>query len=386
LREKKKESESKKKIFLNNNLSLPVRPSVLQGLRQAVEDLPRDSFCYQEKLKEKIEVARERVAELLGVRAREIFFVSGSVEANNIAILGCPVAMEGKGDSFLVGSTEPISILKPARSLKKRSLKLVEIPVDSDGRYSLEFLEENLNINHTFLSFSEINYETGVKHNVEGICNIAKKVSAIVHLDASLSYLDIPKPSKLNIDLMTIGGEEIGSIKGSGILFVREGTPIDPLFYGVKEGFCTEENLFSALSFQYALEEIFEVKNSEKKHLQKLKKLLISEMVSAGIEFKIIESDNSSPAIMTIVFEPYIEYMDGESFAERLLLKDILVSTAVKTIAEDRKVVSRTLMAIGLPEEELLSAVTIGLSYSNTPEEIKEAVKSMLEVIKEVRS
>jgi cysteine desulfurase len=54
-----------------------------------------------------------------------------------------------------------------------------------------------------------------------------------LHTDATqaTNYLDL-HVTRLGVDLLTLNGSKIYGPKGTGLLYVRQGTPLEPLFYG----------------------------------------------------------------------------------------------------------------------------------------------------------
>jgi cysteine desulfurase len=54
-----------------------------------------------------------------------------------------------------------------------------------------------------------------------------------LHTDATqaANYLDL-HVTRLGVDLLTLNGSKIYGPKGTGLLYVRQGTPLEPLFYG----------------------------------------------------------------------------------------------------------------------------------------------------------
>jgi cysteine desulfurase len=329
-----------------------------------------------------IEQSRDKVADMLGAKPKEIVFVNSSNEANSIVIQSVPKSMEGKGNTYFVGSMDSLSALKSARKVKRLGLRMQEIPVDSEGYYDTKAFEETISIDATFVSFSAVQSEIGARHNVQELCRISKKVSAIVHTDLSTGLLEVPNLQKYSADVVTIGGKEIGSIKGSGIIFMREGVLIDPFISGSSKNnkLQVEENLFAALMMTERLSEIASKKNEDKKHFARLKTHLLNCLKDNGIDFRLLSPVDSHPGIIGLLVQP----LSAESLYERLKVKGIEVFTMVRTLEDERKLVSFALAALGLTEEEMTSAFTVGFHHNHTEEDIDQLCKDLVETMKDM--
>lgn len=371
-------------VYLKHSTISTTRTIVWEKISQAIEQVKSLSGnAFFKKSEYLIEEARSKIAEFFGTKSREIKFTSGSVESNNIAVLGAPQAMEGKGNIFFVGSIEPGSILKPARHLKKLGYKCNEIPVNEYGIYDTDFLIDSLGIESTFVSVSRINRETGAKQDISAISRIAKQVSAVVHTDASHGLIEPLNVSKLGVDLMTVGGEFIGSLAGSGILFVREGTLIETLKIGKRHNVERKieiDNLVNAIAMAEALQEISDTKNETRKKILRLRQVLEKELKKESVDLNFISDEECFPGIICATTS---NFLDAESLVERMNMKGVSIYTAVETISDDEKTASHVLINMGKTDREILSAFTFSIGWNTTEDDIKIFAKILGEVINE---
>ena len=326
-----------------------------------------------------VEQCRDRVADILGAKSKEIVFVNSSNEANSIAIQSIPKSMEGKGETFFVGSMDSLSSLKSARRVKRQGMRMMEILADEEGYYDIKNFENIITIDTNFVSFSAVQSETGARHNVQELCRIAKKVSAIVHVDFSAGLTEGPNTQKLSADLITIGGKEIGAVKGSGIMFLREGVLIEPFVNGsVKNNkLQAEENIFSALMITERLTEVVSKKNEDKKKFARLKTLFLSKLKEMDVDFRLLSPTDSHPGIVGLILPGYF----AESLYERLKVKGIEIFTMVKSLDDERTLISFALVAAGVPETDLTSAVTIAFHHNHTEEDIENLCKTIKDTL-----
>jgi cysteine sulfinate desulfinase/cysteine desulfurase-like protein len=100
-------------IFLDHNATVPVLPEVREAMLPFLSEEwgnPSSSYRLGSRLKTKIEVAREQVAELIGVKLpSEILFTSGGTESNNTAIHAAILSRRTNGTSSPPASSIPPS-------------------------------------------------------------------------------------------------------------------------------------------------------------------------------------------------------------------------------------------------------------------------------------
>ena len=87
--------------------------------------------------------ARERIANILGVKAKEIIFTSGSSEANNLAIKGVSFAYKSRGKHLITSKVEHSSVLDCFKQLESEfGFEVTYLNVNKDGSVSLSELKD----------------------------------------------------------------------------------------------------------------------------------------------------------------------------------------------------------------------------------------------------
>ena len=77
--------------YLDNNATTPLAPEVVDVISDAAQRLyanPSSTHRPGQEVRQRIELARQAVAGLIGGKPREITFTSGGTEANNLALRG----------------------------------------------------------------------------------------------------------------------------------------------------------------------------------------------------------------------------------------------------------------------------------------------------------
>ncbi len=190
--------------------------------------------------KKELEKARKSIADSIGAHADEIVFVASGTEGNNLAIQGVlrHLLLEHGELGAITCAVEHQSILEPLRALEREGLYINELPVDTEGLVSPKALAEAVNEETVFVTIQLVNSEVGAIEPIKEISKVLRKQNKKIyfHTDASQAplWVDI-NVEKLGVDLMTLDGQKVLGPKGIGALYIRRGTPIEPILWGGKQ-------------------------------------------------------------------------------------------------------------------------------------------------------
>lgn len=242
--------------YLDNNATTPLAPEVVATIRDAAEHLyanPSSVHRLGQQVRQKLELARQNVAQLLGAEPREITFTSGGTEANNLALRGLiepelwhramnGVADEATAPAVVTLPVEHSAVRDPAKHLAQHGAVTRYCEVDGDGRVAADSIATMLDAltadqaatRTVVVSIQWANNETGVLQPVEAIGElIAAKREALraagvtrprlyFHIDATQAVGKVPVDVNVShADLLTCSAHKLHGPKGSGALFVR---------------------------------------------------------------------------------------------------------------------------------------------------------------------
>jgi len=252
----------KKRIYLDYAASTPVDKKVLDVMLPYLKKEygnPSSSHWFGQQTRAAIEQAREKAAGFLGCSAMEVVFTGGATEANNLALQG---ALKKKKAHIITSQIEHESVLVIAQQLEKEGkAEVTYLSVSKDGLVRAKDIENAIKENTVLVSIQYVNSEIGSIQPIAEIGKILEQHQSILfHVDAvqAAHYLDC-NVEELQVDLLTLSGHKMYGPKGTGLLFIRKGVNVKPLFVGGGQEFdmrAGTENVAGIVGMGQALEEL----------------------------------------------------------------------------------------------------------------------------------
>ncbi|MDE3839920.1 cysteine desulfurase NifS [Bacillus methanolicus] len=328
--------------------------------------------------------ARSQVARLLNVKDSEIYFTSGGTESNNLAIKGTALMYRGRGRHIISTSIEHPSVTESINQLEQLGFDVTFVPVDSDGRVNAKEVEKAIRHDTILVSVMHINNEVGTIQPIKEIGTMIKEYPKILfHVDHVQGVGKVPLNFyECGIDLCTISGHKFHGLKGTGALFIRDGVRISPLLSGGNQELNTRsgtENVAGMVAMAKALRLTLQKRETGIHQMEAIKNTLRNELEKIdGVKVH-TPKEGSAPHILNFSVRGF----KAEVFVHALEDQDIYVSTT-SACSSKKKSPSKTLMAMGVPDEEANSAIRISLSYENTMEEALYAADKIKQTIKQL--
>ncbi len=329
--------------------------------------------------------ARKQIGEFLQVNPREVYFTSGGTESNNLAIKGTALMYRNRGKHIITSAVEHASVREAFQQLKELGFRITVVPVDTEGRVSISDIEDAICQDTILVSIMHVNNEVGTIQPIEEIGNMLKGYSKILfHVDyvqgVGKVALDIPK---YHIDLCSISAHKFHGLKGTGVLVIREGIQISPLFSGGNQEWKLRsgtENVAGAVSMAKALRLTLQRYETKLSQITEIQSYLLKELQM--LEDVVIHTPSKGRAPHIINFS--VKGFRGEVFVHALEDKGLIVSTT-SACSSKKKAISHTLLAMEVSKEVAESAIRMSLSYENTLEEASKAISIIQTTVTELR-
>jgi cysteine desulfurase len=218
-----------KRTYLDWNASAPVRPEAREALLAALDRFGNPSSIHAEgrAARDLLETSREEVAAFMGCRPAEIVFTSGGCESNNLAVASLAASAEER--SFAGARIEHGSVLSRLDGLAENGWQPRWLPVTREGRVETDGLVARVG----FATLQAANQETGALQPVASLGERCGELGVDWHCDAVQAWGKTTlRVDRLGCATASLSGHKLGAPKGTGALFVREGTPVAPLLLG----------------------------------------------------------------------------------------------------------------------------------------------------------
>jgi cysteine desulfurase len=379
-----------KRVYLDYAAATPAHPDVINMMTPMFSEVfgnPSSIHACGQEARSYIEESRRSVARLIGARPEEIYFTSGGTEADNWALQGIVFANRSRGGNHIITSTiEHHAIHQPLHFLREQGFSFTEVPVDRFGMVDPDTVKKAITPKTILISIMHSNNEVGTIQPIEDISKIARKAGVYLHTDAVQSVGHVPiDVNTLGVDLLSSSAHKFYGPKGIGILFIRQGTTINPFIYGgaqEKNYRAGTENVPAIAGMGKAAEIALKDMNEEMRQLIFLRDKMIKGILD-NIEQTRLNGHPVKRLPNNVNFS--FEFVEGESICLNLDLAGICVATGSACSSESMEA-SHVLLAMGLPPEIARASVRLTSGKWTTEAEVDFVLEQLPKVVNRLRS
>ncbi|MGL5055083.1 MAG: cysteine desulfurase family protein [Fusobacteriaceae bacterium] len=377
------------RVYLDNNATTKLDREVLDSMMPYMTEIfgnASSHHSFGQEAAKGMNESREKIAELLGVTAKEIIFTGSGVEADNLAIRGVAKAYKNRGNHLITSAIEHPGVKETFADLKKEGFEVTVLPVDENGLVSMDDLRAAIKEETILISIMHANNEIGTIEQVEEIGKIAKENKIIYHMDAVQTMGKIPvKPLEIGADIVVFSAHKFYGPKGIGAMYVRNGVRLGKTITGGgQEGKLRPgtSNVAAMVGMAKALERAIESMDRNIKHETELRDYFEKEILARVPEIVInAKTVNRLPGTSSV----QLRYLEGESILLSLNYKGIAVSSG-SACSSDELQASHVLLAIGVPVEFAHGTIRFSLGKDNTKEEIDYTIEAVVDVANRLRT
>ena len=383
------------RIYLDHAATTPPDPRVLEAMWPVLaRDWGNPSSIYLEgqRARRWLDEARARCAKALGASPSEIVFTSGGTESINAAIRGAALEQRdhGRGDHIVTSAVEHHAVLHTVERLEGEGFRATYLPVDGEGRVDLAALEEAVGPETAVLSLMAANNEVGALQPVAEAAALARARNprVVVHSDAvqAAGAVDVA-PDALGVDLLTLTAHKFHGPKGSGLLYVRGGTPWRAQMLGggqERERRAGTENVAGAFGLAAAMDLAWAERDERVAHCRRLRDRLLFELPER-VPDTVVTGPADPGARLPNNFSCCFRDVEGESVLLALDMAEIAASSgsACTTGALEP---SHVLTAMGVDADLAHASLRLSVGMGTTDGQIDYVLEQLPPIVERLRA
>ncbi len=380
------------RIYLDHSATTPVDPRVLRAMLPYWSDVfgnTESSHSFGQEAAGALERARQTIADVLGCRLSEIVFTGSGTEADNLAIRGTAWAARsvGHGNHIITTPIEHHAVSHTTDQLRDRfGFSVTRVPVDQHGLVDPQVISEAIGPETILVSVVMGNNEIGTVQPMVQIGRICRERGVLFHTDAVQVPGRLPlKVDEMNVDLMALSAHKFYGPKGSGLLYIRRDTRLEPVMTGGEHERghrAGTVNVAAAVGLATALRLAEDERRDESRRLRSMRDTLIE-----GILERVPESRLTGHPKLRLTHHASFAFLgvEGESIVQGLDLKGIAASSGA-ACAEGEAEPSLVLKAMGLPAKWGLGSLRLTLGRSNTEDEVARTLEVLPGIVDRIRT
>lgn len=383
-------------VYMDHAATTPLRPAVLEDMLPYLKGSfgnPSSLYTLAQEARNAVDRSRRTIARLIGIRSSELTFTSGGTESDNAAIKGGAMAMRHLGRHIITSTIEHHAVLHTCHQMEQFGFKVTYLPVDQDGLVSKSDLLDSVTSETILVSIMMANNEIGT---IQPISDLSESIRAIsekdertilFHTDAvqALGHIPIDLSELKAVHMMSMSAHKFYGPRGVGGLFIRRGTPFEPLMMGggqERQRRSGTENVSGivgmASALKFSVEEMEENKNKLLRFKTKIIETLSREM--KGVVFNGHPVDRL-PNNVSVSFEG----VEGEPILLGLDLKGICASSGSACSSASLEP-SHVLLAMGSSAEQAQGTLRITLGRDNSEEDVDYLLETLIELVSKLRA
>ncbi|EFR33281.1 MAG: cysteine desulfurase family protein [Peptoniphilus harei] len=373
-------------IYMDNAATTRITDSVFEAMLPYLKENygnPSAIYSLGQRSRAAIENSRIKIAELLGVKASEIYFTSSGSESDNWALKGS--LLPNQENHLISSRIEHPAVLNSLKKIESWGGQASLVSVDAEGFVDLREIENSIKDSTRLISIMFVNNEIGTIEPLAEISKIAREKNILFHTDAVQAIGNIKfKIKDIGVDMLSLSGHKLGAPKGVGVLYLREGIDLDNFLDGGEQERgrrASTENLASIVGLARAMEDAYNNIEDYSSYTRDLRDYTIEKLLNIDGIILNGPRENRLPGNINIT----LKNTKPQTMVQYLDMFDICVSSGSACAAGSINP-SHVLRAIGRSEEDSLSMLRLSLNHENTKEECDYVVEKINQGMKKFKN
>lgn len=375
-----------KRIYLDHAATSPVHPKSAEKLVEVLTTVygnPSSIHGAGREARKLLDDSREVLADSIGADVNDIILTSGGTESDNLAIFGTAYGRKNDGKHIITSEIEHHAVLNSCLKLEKEGFEVTYLPVDLNGRVSLNDVKAALRPDTILVTIMYGNNEIGTVQPIREIGELLADHPATFHTDAVQAYGIVPLDVKtLNVDLLSVSSHKLNGPKGIGFLYQKPKTNLYTQLIGgeqERKRRAGTENVPAAAAFAEAVTIAQTSMEEKQKQHEAFRDIFIRVLDESGIEYH----QNGGvkpylPHILNISFKG----TDVESFLVNLDLEGISASSGSACTAGSIDPSHVLIAMYGKNAPELRDSIRFSFGYGLTEEDVQHAAETTVKIVR----
>ncbi len=375
-------------IYLDNNATTRPDPAVVEEMVLYLEKLwgnPSSGYRFGKQVRAAVDLARQRVATLLGCEPSEVVFTSGGTESNNTAI-NAALRIDPKRQHIVTTSVEHNAVVRYCEDVAKHGCDVTFLSVSEEGEIDLAELEAAIRPDTAIISVMWANNETGVVNPIDEIAEIARRKRVLFHTDAVQAVGKVPlKLGERGISFLSLSAHKFHGPKGIGALYVNRNVRFSPMIFGGSQENKRRggtENVASIVGLGKAAELALASVEHDQERIHKLRDRFESELLEKVPGVLVNGSPRNRFGNTSNLSFPGI---DAQALLIMFDQKGICSSIGSACLTGSLQS-SHVLRAMKLDEDRARGSVRFSLGRFNTEAQIEKALELIPPIIEKLRA
>jgi cysteine desulfurase len=369
-------------VYFDHAASTPMRPTALDAMVQVLRDEPANptgAHRLARRIRQRLEDAREEMAGVLAVPARELVMCATGSESDNLAIDG---VLATRGGIAVCSAVEHHAVLHAVERAGGRV-----VGVDRYGAVDLDALHDVLDGDVSVVSVMAVNNEVGTITDMAAVADVVHRraPNAVLHCDAvqSASWLDLADICR-HADLVSLSAHKFGGPKGVGVLRIKAGVKIAATIVGggqEAERRSGTQDVASSVAMASALSEASSARETEQVRIGALRDSLVDSIMTAVND--VVETVDRGRKVAGNA-HLCVRGVEAESLVF-LLDRAGVCASAGSSCASGATQMSHVLAAMGIERQLGQGSLRLSLGWTTTQVDVERAIEAVVESVAQLR-